>query len=528
MSSSAGCACRGPSTCPVIASCGKPAGHCSSRKHAQGGAVTELQARVSGRIRLFYGIGSVAEGIKDTAFSVFLLFFYNQVLGLSGSLAGLAILIALLFDAVSDPLLGAWSDGLRSRWGRRHPFMLAAALPFGLGLWALFAPPAGLDEPALFAWLVGFSILVRLSLTAYSVPSNAMLPEMTPHYDERTELVALRFLFGWLAGLGIATFGYFALFAMQPGGGDGRLSAEAYARYGATSAVIATLGVLLCTWGTRRLIPELKQRMVERPLRMQTLRQDLRAVFANKAFRMLFAGALCSAAGWGYINATSFYINTYYWGLSSTQIGGLSLSLYLGLFIAFAITPVISRESDKRDAAVRLSLFALLFGPAPILAAMLGWMPPKGSSDLTIALFLHTGLLFVALISVSMLCASMIADITDQNELQTGQRHEGLLAAVMTFVIKATSGLGTLLAGVVLDLIAFPGAVVAPSPGGESPTVAVDASTADALGAVVALLMLGLFALSVWCLSRYPLRRDQHADILVELRRLSSERPVKR
>lgn len=490
--------------------------------------MTELQARVSGRIRLFYGIGSVAEGIKDTAFSVFLLFFYNQVLGLSGSLAGLAILIALLFDAVSDPLLGAWSDGLRSRWGRRHPFMLAAALPFGLGLWALFAPPAGLDEPALFAWLLGFSILVRLSLTAYSVPSNAMLPEMTPHYDERTELVALRFLFGWLAGLGIATFGYFVLFAMQPGGGDGRLSAEAYARYGATSAVIATLGVLLCTWGTRRLIPELKQRMVERPLRMRTLRQDLRAVFANKAFRMLFAGALCSAAGWGYINATSFYINTYYWGLSSAQIGGLSLSLYLGLFIAFAITPVISRESDKRDAAVRLSLFALLFGPAPILAAMLGWMPPKGSSDLTIALFLHTGLLFVALISVSMLCASMIADITDQNELQTGQRHEGLLAAVMTFVIKATSGLGTLLAGVVLDLIAFPGAVVAPSPGGESPTVAVDASTADALGAVVALLMLGLFALSVWCLSRYPLRRDQHADILVELRRLSSERPVKR
>ena len=69
--------------------------------------MTELQARVSGRIRLFYGIGSVAEGIKDTAFSVFLLFFYNQVLGLSGSLAGLAILIALLFDAVSDPLLGA-------------------------------------------------------------------------------------------------------------------------------------------------------------------------------------------------------------------------------------------------------------------------------------------------------------------------------------------------------------------------------------------------------------------------------------
>lgn len=474
---------------------------------------------VSGRLRLFYGIGSVAEGIKDTAFSVFLLFFYNQVLGLPGSLAGLAILIALLVDAVSDPLLGAWSDGLRSRWGRRHPFMLASALPFGLGLWALFAPPVGLGNGGLFGWLLGFSILVRLSLTGYSVPSNAMLPEMTPHYDERTELVALRFLFGWLAGLGIATYGYFVLFAMLPSGADGRLSADAYARYGATSAIIATLGVLLCTWGTRSLIPTLKQRMLYRPLRLQTLRQDVRAVFANKAFRMLFAGALCSAAGWGYINATSFYVNTYYWGLSSTQIGGLSLSLYIGLLLAFAITPVMSRESDKRDAAVRLSLFALLFGPAPILAAMLGWMPPRGSNDLAIALFLHTGLLFVALISISMLCASMIADITDQNELQTGQRHEGLLAAVMTFVIKATSGLGTLLAGVVLDLIAFPGGLSAPSPGGEHVGVTVDAAAAESLGAMVALLMLGLFALSVWFLWRYPLRRAEHAAIVRQMRR---------
>lgn len=478
-------------------------------------------SRVSGRVRFFYGIGSVSEGIKDTAFSVFLLFFYNQVLGLSGTLAGLAILVALLIDAVSDPLLGAWSDGLRSRWGRRHPFMLVSALPFGIGLWALFSPPLGLSEWSLFAWLLGFSVLVRLSLTGYSVPSNAMLPEITSHYDERTELVALRFLFGWLAGLGIATYGYFALFATQPGGLDGRLSAEAYGQYGAASAVIATLGVLLCTWGTRSLIPGLRERMVHRPLRLRQWGADLRSVFSNKAFRMLFAGALCSAAGWGYINATSFYVNTYYWGLSSTQIGGLSLSLYIGLLLAFAITPMLSRESDKRDAAVRLSAFALVFGPAPIFAALLGWMPPRGSTDLTIILFLHTGLLFVALISVSMLCASMIADITDQNEAQTGQRHEGLLAAVMTFIIKATSGLGTLLAGVVLDWIAFPGAVTAPSPGGQAPTVAVDPSTADTLGAVVGLLMLGLFTLSVWFLWRYPLKRAEHAAIVQRLGRSS-------
>ncbi len=463
-----------------------------------------------GSIRFFYGIGSVAEGVKDTAFSIFLLFYYNQVLGLSGTLAGLAILIALLFDAVSDPLVGAWSDTVRTRWCRRHPFMLASALPFGLALWALFSPPIDLDQPVLFAWLVGFSVLVRLCLTAYSVPSNAMLPEISSHYDERTELVAYRFFFGWLAGLGIATYGYFVLFAAQPGGADGRLVAEAYRSYGLLSAVLATLAIVLCTWGTRRLIPQLRERMIHRPLHPRQLRHDLRTVFGSRPFRVLFAGALFSAAGWGYINATSFYVNTYFWGLSAEQIGVLSLSLYLGLFAAFGLAPVISRESDKKQAAVWLSLFALLFGPAPIFAALAGWMPDPGSKDLAILLFLHTGLLFVALISVSILTASMIADVTDATEAETGERHEGLFAAVIAFVIKATSGLGTLLAGIVLDVVGFPRNVAANAPAEAISLVQVDPAQGQALGAAVGLLILVLFVASVACLMCYPLRRADH------------------
>ena len=95
--------------------------------------------------KLFYGLGSVAFGVKDNGFAFFLLLYYNQVLGLPEALVGLGILIALMVDAVVDPVIGYLSDHLRSRWGRRHPFMYAAAIPVGVSYYLLWSPPAQLS-----------------------------------------------------------------------------------------------------------------------------------------------------------------------------------------------------------------------------------------------------------------------------------------------------------------------------------------------------------------------------------------------
>ena len=108
--------------------------------------------------KLFYGLGSVSEGTKNTAFNVFLLFYYNQVLGLSGTLSGAAIFVALCVDAITDPLMGSISDNFHSRWGRRHPFMYASALPMATFFYLLFNPflvfsPETLGQTGLFVWL---------------------------------------------------------------------------------------------------------------------------------------------------------------------------------------------------------------------------------------------------------------------------------------------------------------------------------------------------------------------------------------
>ena len=101
--------------------------------------------------KLSYGVGQLSDGVKQSAFTTFLFFYYNQVLGLSGSLAGMAALLALLADAITDPMIGQLSDRFQSRWGRRHPFMLAGAIPFGIAIVVLFTPPDGLDQIQLFA-----------------------------------------------------------------------------------------------------------------------------------------------------------------------------------------------------------------------------------------------------------------------------------------------------------------------------------------------------------------------------------------
>ena len=109
-----------------------------------------------------FGVGQLAEGLKTSALNTFLLFYYNQVLELPGTLAGLAVAIALVFDAVSDPLTGSLSDNWRGRLGRRHPFMYASAVPLAISFFLLFSPPEGLSEWGLFFWLATMVLLLSL------------------------------------------------------------------------------------------------------------------------------------------------------------------------------------------------------------------------------------------------------------------------------------------------------------------------------------------------------------------------------
>ena len=158
---------------------------------------------LTNRSKIAYATGAVPNGIKVDMFTFFLLFYYGNVVGLEPGLAGLAIAIALFFDAFTDPIIGSISDRTNSSIGRRHPYLFASVVPIVVGYVFLFMPRSDWDltQSSLFVWMLSFCIITRFGMTLFDVPHRALGGEITKDYDERTALFSIRELFGWLAGL---------------------------------------------------------------------------------------------------------------------------------------------------------------------------------------------------------------------------------------------------------------------------------------------------------------------------------------
>ena len=384
-------------------------------------APARVPARLPLATRILFGVGPAAEGTQNVAFGTFVLFFYSNVLGLSGTWAGTALFLALCIDAVVDPLVGSLSDGWRSRLGRRHPFMYASAAPLALSLVALFRPPAGLGDAALFTWLLVTSIGVRVSLTLYQIPSAGMIPELAPSYDERTGLASLRVFFGALGTIAAAQLGYLVFFT-----GDGRLEASRYAGFGVACALLAASAVLASSLGTHRLIPTLRT-AEHMPFTLRRFAGELRNVMASRSYRILLIASLFASVATGFSDALGLYMNTYFWELSSAQMGALVNGFVLALLLGVAMTRPLTERFDKKGAALGLSAFGVAFGPLPIYLRELGWMVPNGHPALVPLLFVHGTLILAAAVSILIIVTSMIADVVDENELATGRRQEGAL-----------------------------------------------------------------------------------------------------
>ena len=159
------------------------------------------------RVKLSFASSGIAQGVVSNGVSYFLLIYYSQVLGLDPALAGLAMMISLFVDAVSDPLVGSWSDRMRHKWGRRHPFLFASVIPSAACYYLLWVPP-DLDQTGLFVYLLCLTVALRLSLSIHAVPFNALLPEITADYEARTRLMSYSYSGAWFMGTVLAVLMY--------------------------------------------------------------------------------------------------------------------------------------------------------------------------------------------------------------------------------------------------------------------------------------------------------------------------------
>jgi len=402
-------------------------------------------------VKFFYGLGQVVQsGGFDTAL-VFTFFYYTAVLGLPGSLAGLAMAISLCVDALADPIVGSWSDNIRSRWGRRLPLMVLSipvvALSFGL----LFAPPEGLSQGLLFAWLTVMSIAARGATSLFNVPYIALGAELADGYVERSRVVVWRTVLGLLATVFIVVLAYSVFFA-----GEGGLQrAEGYPGFGWATALVLAVSMAACCAGIGRYAAALPQAATDAVPMIRRLPGEVAEIFSNRSFRILFLACLVIMVAIG-VNATfNNHVNTYVWRITPGDIQSLTFGLLAGTLVGVSAAPALSRRLEKRTLVmIGVTMLNLAWMVLPLLRASGLYRPTGPEAIAPLMMMVVFAGLGVGLVLVAF--PSMMADAADEHELLYGRRREGLYFSGLTFAAKAASGFGVLVAGIALDLVGMP------------------------------------------------------------------------
>jgi Na+/melibiose symporter-like transporter len=460
--------------------------------------------------KLFYGFGSVAFGVKDNGFAFFLLLYYNQVLGLSEAWVGFGIMLALIADALFDPIIGYVSDHWHSRWGRRHPFMYASAIPVGAAYFFLWNPPAALTGAALFGYFVALAIFVRILIACYEIPSSSLVAELTDNYDERTSILSYRFFFGWWGGLTVAALAYGLFLTPDAEHPVGVLNRTGYQEYGLVAAVIMAAAILISAIGTHSYIPHLRRPPEKHQLGLRGALREFKQTLANRAFFALFGAGIFGGMGAGVTAALTLYFNTYFWELSSQEMLLLAMLNFVSAAVAFALTPPLSMRWGKRAAAMRAALIVIVLGPTPILLRLLGWFPENHSPALLPTLAVVNTVVVALFITASILVTSMLADVVEDSEVTTGRRSEGVFFAANAFVQKSVSGVGIFASTLLLNAIDFPRDAQPGSIPGE---------VVRNLGLVYAPTLIVLFVLMLLCIAAYRISRASHEATLQRLGR---------
>lgn len=458
----------------------------------------------------FYGSASIAYGIKNNAFSYLLLIYANQVLGLPGYLASLALAIAMIWDAVSDLLLGHWSDKTSSRLGRRHPFMYAAFFVLPITFYALFNPVIELNEDNTFYYVLVLALLIRTGTTLFEVPSTALLPDLETDYDRRNKWLALRHFFGWTGGNGIHMINF-----MFWVGAYGVASQTGYGIYGIAGALLIAAAILVSSFGTQKVAAALPK--PSEPFRFLAIKREIKQIFQsvkNKNFAALFFFGLTVGIAGGLGTALYLYNTTYFFGFSGKQISVTAIGVLISPVIAYWAAPYLGKLFGKKRAAIYAILVNIMLYPMPYILLLTGNWPELGSWT---SLYIYSGFIVMEVICGiigGVLLDSMMADVVEDSELKTARRSEGLFYAARGFAAKAISAGGIIGAGSIISIVGLDGIT---SVSDVTQEIRMDLAT------LFLPIYCGMYLLGLVIISKYRITREDHDAHLQQLNARKAE-----
>ncbi|MEV6343802.1 MFS transporter [Actinoplanes sp. NPDC051851] len=439
-------------------------------------------------VRWGYGGGEWANAVMWTALSALFLYYLTDVVGVDPAFGGTLLLIGTLWNTVLQPYVGLRSDRHRSPHGRRRPFLLAAALPYGLSSWLLFTDP-GFTGAARTVYYTVVVLAWYTSFTVFYIPYSALGAELSGDHEERTRLSSVRTA---ASQLGAMVGAVAPLVLHDPLAG--LLGLGEKAGWSAAAAVCALLSVagLLLTWRTARG----HEGAVAEPASPGW--RDTVGMLRTRDVRLML-GML--AFGWVPLSVTgtvSVYFGVHIMGYSEQTA---SLEMLCWFVAGLAWLPVVYRCCHRYG---KNRTFVLFTATWAIVQALL-LIPERGDDTLFWALILLSS---AGSMAVAVVGWSMLADLTDVEQLRTGERREGALNGLSAFAQTGLAAVVVWLASLALSAAGYDG----------------DGAPGATASLVIRLLMSVGTALwlipAVICCLRYPVTRERHEAVLRELRGL--------
>ena len=441
------------------------------------------QQRLSWRTKLAYGAGDIGFSSSYTILSLFFLFFLTDVAGLSPALAGTALLVGKVWDAVIDPYLGHLSDRTVSRWGKRRVFFLYGFLPYGLTFVLLWILPPIQSQVLLFAWVAVTYVMHTTACSVVCVPFTCLSAELTTDYDERTSLTAYRMAFSIIFGLVAAALPPVLIKAFG-GGHTGYMGMAAI-----FGALIAVSPLVPFFFTRERAEPQTKQ---------MDLWRAVRTTFANRAFVIALLVYLCTWVGMDTITAMFLYFLKYCLHMEA-QFPVVLLLIFGTAALVLPLWVRVAGRWSKRAAYVAgLGFLAVILTGVAFLT--------ENVKHLVYPMAVLAG---IGVSAAHVVPWSILPDVVEDDELRTGYRREGDFFGVMSFIQTLASSGAIFITGWVLELSGYLK--------DQEQTRTAQMAIRSLIGPVPAV----LFFLGMVLLAFYPIDRHTHARIREELDRRS-------
>lgn len=456
------------------------------------------------KTQIGYGVGEMSSEITGSIMVFFILFFLTSVAGLNAGLAGSVLLVGKIWDAFLDPLIGWLSDQTRSRrWGRRYPWMLLGSIPLGVSFALLWWVWPIATQGGRFIYYLLVSVAFYTAFTAVVVPYATLGAELTATYDERTQLIGYKAAFSIgssIAALVVAQV-IFLLIDNEH---------QKYQITGIICGIAATLSVYACVWATRQRFHQMQNhRHRESPPPPLPIHKQVQIVLSNRAFLYVMGIYLCSWLGVQITAAMLPYFVVDWMGLSEVHFTQMALTVQGTALLMMFFWRFLGLRWGKR------CIYCLGI-PLTLIAQIGLFLLQPGQVFLMYAIAALAG---AGLATAYIVPWSMLPDVLDLDELQTGQRREGVFYGFVVQFQKLAIAIAIFGIGKVLDWAGFVSGTAADQVV-QQPDSALWAIRL-LLGPCSGLVLLGGILLA----ARYPLDRVIHQEILLRLSRSNCGEP---